>query len=303
MKSNNKLSIKYIVLLFVPLFAAIFIQYLVSITDIIILFIKNMIQDKALSADESASSVIEADYKSSVNTGAIFFAQYFLYTIVFGIWYYISIVNKHNLKSTKDEDIYGLRAVSYRVYSGIKKLTKKTVAIIIVAGILCQTYTDAILSLIKNAAPGLFEDYDKMIEKIIGSYSSPLLLFTVFILAPIAEELLFRGVILSYARKNFKTSIAIIINGLLFGLYHGNVIQGCYAFIFGMIIAIIVIHFDSIVPGILFHIAVNTSVIVVQDSWFTKTSSCIAALLVSLSAFAALFYILIKKKDNKDGEQ
>lgn len=302
MTSNNKHGIKYIVLLFVPLFAAIFIQYLVSFTDVIILFIKNVIQDKALSKNESASSVIKADYDSVPNTAAMFAAQYLLYVITFGIWYYISFVNKNQLTTEDGEKIYGIRALSYRIYNSLKKLALPTVILIIIAGILCQTYTDAILALVKDAAPKLFEDYDQMIERVTGAYSSPLMLFTVFIIAPIGEELMFRGLIFNFSKKVFNPAISIVVNGLLFALYHGNLIQGCYAFVFGMILAALTQRFASIIPGILFHIAVNSSILVVQDSWFRSTTGCITALVISLTAFVIIFILLMRDKrvDAKD---
>ncbi len=47
-------------------------------------------------------------------------------------------------------------------------------------------------------------------------------LFTYGIIGPIAEEMLFRGVIYGYVRKFFDVRTAIIGSSILFGVYHGR---------------------------------------------------------------------------------
>ena len=43
-------------------------------------------------------------------------------------------------------------------------------------------------------------------------------------LAPIGEELLFRGVVFSYARGALKKKWAILFQAVLFGIYHLNLV-------------------------------------------------------------------------------
>ena len=76
-------------------------------------------------------------------------------------------------------------------------------------------------------------------------------------LAPIGEELVFRGVTLRIARRTFPFWIANIIQALLFGIFHMNPIQGCYTFILGLILGYICEKGGTIYHVILFHFLFN----------------------------------------------
>lgn len=49
-------------------------------------------------------------------------------------------------------------------------------------------------------------------------------------ISPIAEELLFRGVIYGYLRRFMDIKLAIALSALIFGVYHMNYVQGIYGF-------------------------------------------------------------------------
>jgi membrane protease YdiL (CAAX protease family) len=56
------------------------------------------------------------------------------------------------------------------------------------------------------------------------------------VLAPLGEELLFRGILLR-ALRDYGDGICILVSGLLFGLLHANVYQIFYAFALGAFFA------------------------------------------------------------------
>jgi hypothetical protein len=77
------------------------------------------------------------------------------------------------------------------------------------------------------------------------------------IVAPITEEMVFRGVFL----KGFSVvsqRFGIFISALFFGLAHGNVLQGLNAFILGLYLAYVATKYNSILPNILMHICANS---------------------------------------------
>ena len=76
-------------------------------------------------------------------------------------------------------------------------------------------------------------------------------------LAPIGEELLFRGVTMHQAKRVFPFWAANIMQALLFGLFHMNMIQGIYAFFLGMVLGYICEKGCSIYQSILFHMMFN----------------------------------------------
>lgn len=81
--------------------------------------------------------------------------------------------------------------------------------------------------------------------------------FTSIILAPVAEELFFRGVVLKQLSR-VSGRFAIVISAVIFGLMHGNPYQAVMAFLIGLVLGYITIETDSVVPAIICHMAVNT---------------------------------------------
>lgn len=90
----------------------------------------------------------------------------------------------------------------------------------------------------------------------------PLGYIAVGIVAPIAEEMVFRGAVLRVLLQlagDKRHWIAIGISALLFALVHGNVAQGVHATIAGLMLGWLYYRTNSIVPGIVMH-WVNNSV-------------------------------------------
>lgn len=88
---------------------------------------------------------------------------------------------------------------------------------------------------------------------------------TIGIIAPVAEEIVFRGAILRSLLKIFDRRmhwIAIFISAVLFGIVHGNAAQGLNATITGLLLGWMYYRTRSVLPGIAFHWTNNTVVFV-----------------------------------------
>ena len=83
---------------------------------------------------------------------------------------------------------------------------------------------------------------------------------------PVCEELIFRGVIMSYAKERFSFWAANLIQALLFGLFHMNVIQGVYAFFVGMFLGYVRHQTKSMFPNMLLHILFNSWGVLISDT-------------------------------------
>lgn len=126
-------------------------------------------------------------------------------------------------------------------------------------GVSLQCLISMCLNIIYPLLPQvLIEEYDALMETLLGG-SVWLSLFVTVILAPLAEELLFRGVTMRKAEKIMPFMAANILQAILFGIYHGNLIQGTYAFAMGLILGFVVEYFHSIWASILLHAFVNGS--------------------------------------------
>ena len=76
------------------------------------------------------------------------------------------------------------------------------------------------------------------------------------ILAPILEELIFRKLIVDKTRR-YGEGIAILLSGLMFGLFHGNLSQFMYACVIGFLFAFIYVRTGNIKISILMHAIIN----------------------------------------------
>ena len=94
---------------------------------------------------------------------------------------------------------------------------------------------------------------------------SAALLFLGASVAPaIAEELLFRGLVLQSIRRHLSTRWAVVISALVFGAYHLNLHQFPTAFVIGLALGALAIRSESIWPGVLLHMLHNGLALVAQ---------------------------------------
>lgn len=77
------------------------------------------------------------------------------------------------------------------------------------------------------------------------------------IIAPAAEELLFRGIIYNGLREFMKPAAAAVVSAIFFAGYHGNLVQGVYSFILGCFIAYAYEYFGSFKVPVGIHMAAN----------------------------------------------
>lgn len=75
------------------------------------------------------------------------------------------------------------------------------------------------------------------------------------ILGPVSEELLFRGLLLRLL-KPYGKQFAILVSALLFGLYHGNVVQIPFTFLVGIVLGYVTVEY-SIIWAMVLHIFNN----------------------------------------------
>ncbi len=76
-------------------------------------------------------------------------------------------------------------------------------------------------------------------------------------IAPVAEELLFRGVIFGCIRRYMKLPAAILVSAVFFALYHGNSVQAIYAVAMGYLMAYAYEYFGDFRMALGVHIVAN----------------------------------------------
>jgi membrane protease YdiL (CAAX protease family) len=102
--------------------------------------------------------------------------------------------------------------------------------------------------------PNIAEDTFDMIMKDRWGY------LAVGLLAPLGEEMVFRGAVLrSLLQWCSKPWVAIAISALIFAAAHMNPAQLPHAFLIGLLLGWLYYRTDSIVPGMVYH-WINNSV-------------------------------------------
>lgn len=103
----------------------------------------------------------------------------------------------------------------------------------------------------------LFTGYSEVSEQAFSGQPVGLMILVVGIIGPICEELMFRGIVFHRLKDWVKPQAAIAISALLFGIYHGNVVQFFYATCMGVMLAIIYDKTGTLWISIVAHIAAN----------------------------------------------
>ena len=111
---------------------------------------------------------------------------------------------------------------------------------------------------------------DLMQDTFLGMSRNVFGIISITIMAPLVEELLFRGAIQGYMlRKGMKPLHAILIASAIFGIVHMNPIQIPFAFAIGLIFGWLYYRTGSVVPGIIGHF-INNSIACLQMATLTE---------------------------------
>ena len=82
------------------------------------------------------------------------------------------------------------------------------------------------------------------------------------ILVPVAEELIFRGLLYARIRRMLPVWASVLTASVIFALYHGNMIQILFAFPMAIILTLLYEKGKWISYPILFHMGVNLTTVV-----------------------------------------
>lgn len=98
--------------------------------------------------------------------------------------------------------------------------------------------------------------HDAVRDAISNSPAAITLLY-MFLIAPVCEEIIFRGVGYPLMRRKFSPWVAAITVSLVFALLHGNITQGATAFLISIPLCFLYEKTGRVTPGIAAHILAN----------------------------------------------
>lgn len=154
-----------------------------------------------------------------------------------------------------------------------------------------------IVMLVMSSLPfpeAMMENYETTSSLVVGT-SGVLAWISTVLMAPIVEEVVFRGFVYSRLKEGTGMIAAVIVTSLLFGVVHGTVIWAAYAFVISLAFIFVRERFYSLWASILFHVAFNF-VGMAMSTWtaFFEGLNPIVVLVCSVVVFVANFVWFIK---------
>ncbi len=178
------------------------------------------------------------------------------------------------------------------------RLKVKNIILITILGIASQILFSGILNMLQPYLKEIFEDYHKQIVELSEGNKIVVLCLLLFV-APVTEELIFRGVILRQAESILPFAMANLLQAVLFGLYHMNLVQGVYAACFGMILGLVCHRYKTIVASILLHMIINGSSLLLGNVYNYLTSYLQMTLIGGIIFFIALLPLIPARRQKE----
>lgn len=121
---------------------------------------------------------------------------------------------------------------------------------LVYASNLIGTAVSTIIGILKGSA------VQNTILDVVTSISTVFVILYMVICAPFMEEYVFRKLIVERTIK-YGQGVAVVVSGLMFGLFHGNLNQFVYAFTLGCFLAFIYVKTGKLKITIAMHMMVN----------------------------------------------
>lgn len=159
--------------------------------------------------------------------------------LLFGLWFY---------------KIFHKESLSYRS-------KKKRIPVLILGLLLLavggQYLSELIYEIAAGVMPWAAENYEELMELVGMDNPSIMSLVYGIVIGPIAEELIFRGVMMRYLNRAVPFVLANIVQAALFGIYHMNVMQSIYTGLIGLLFGYIAYRAGNLWFSIIAHMIFN----------------------------------------------
>jgi membrane protease YdiL (CAAX protease family) len=136
-----------------------------------------------------------------------------------------------------------------------KPISKKYFVVVIAIIMAYRLLYDNSLALWVNQI-GISEFVEQAFEEL---FAVPIIaILAIAVVAPVYEEVIFRGIILQGMAKRINPAAAVIFSSLFFAVMHLNIVQGVNTFILGAILGFVFLKTKSLYASIFGHFINNT---------------------------------------------
>lgn len=159
--------------------------------------------------------------------------------------------------------------------------------------------------LILSSISSVSQAYQATSERL---YQSPLWLQLagLGVLIPIAEELVYRGLLYKRMRENMPMMISMVFSAIIFGVTHGNLVQFIYAGGLGLLLAYTYEKTGTLKAPIVLHIVMNLTSVVGTKArifdWMFQNMLWLSLSTAAAAAVAAAMFVIIRNIKEKASE-
>lgn len=144
-----------------------------------------------------------------------------------------------------------------------------------------------------------------MLDAVSGDSSTVSMFLYSVVLAPISEEILFRGFALRSLRPYGKR-LAIFGSAFLFAMFHGNLMQAPYAFLAGLVLGYCAVEYSvlwSMVLHVFNNLVLADLMTRLMEGMPAEMADLFSGLVFSGFAIAAVAILIVKRREIKDYRQ
>ncbi|MCR5545381.1 MAG: CPBP family intramembrane metalloprotease [Lachnospiraceae bacterium] len=274
---------------FMPIIMAFIVENVVSIMGVEFMFLAKAVSFKGTDYNQFVDQVLDGIQSTEFSVW-VSIAYSLICGVWFSVWYYQLT---HNKKVRKDGINVSDMAADIRIE---RKSVFEGYRWTIIPGMIlfalgAQYVCSYIMNFVASLMPQWLAEYESLMKGMgldsMDSYTVPLILYTV-VLGPIVEELTFRGLTFTYARRVTTFWVANIIQACLFGFMHMNPLQGIYAAALGIIFGMVYEKSRNILLTIVLHMLFNLTGTFVSG-FMNMGDNAISFYFIMLGSFIATY--------------
>lgn len=172
-----------------------------------------------------------------------------------------------------------------------------TVLVFGIAGSIAATCLMAMVQL------AFYDDQYQQSAQIIYSAGIAVQILGLGIVIPVAEELMFRGVLYKRFRERQGFWYSAVCSSILFAFMHSNTTQMIYAFLLGLFLCYIYEKFGSFKAPVFLHVILNTGSVVFTElgvfTWIAGEPMRMAGAVIFGAFVCSVMFVLIQRMEGK----
>ncbi len=154
-----------------------------------------------------------------------------------------------------------------------------------VGGVAILPISTLLIQAMHYIMPSVVDNYIELMDQSLGGANLVITLISVAILAPLVEEVIMRGVLFRQLETaTMRPIVIVLLSGLIFGVFHMNIVQGVFTTVAGIIFAVGFLWTRSLWVPIIMHLANNLFAVLIGE---------IPLNIVESSPFTIVFFVLM----------